>query len=222
MIALLIGAALAQATAQSAGAEPAVSVTAAEGRLRASQIALVPASRDTVVATMPEGAGEVAMSEATRLDLVRNRYPGARYRLRHDGPVRIVRHAPPLVSALGADCAATRTSIPAGAFLAADELGPVRCERRAAGGWLGYDAVARSYFATREIPAGTYLGRVSAALRPAAIEGAELLYRTSEGPVTIEREVVALQSSRAGRRVFVRTEDGKVLSAALAGAEESE
>ena len=56
---------------------------------------------------------------------------------------------------------------------------------------------------------------------PAAREGAEVLYRTSEGPVTVEREVVALQSGRAGQRVFVRTEEGKVLTATVAGPEDA-
>ena len=90
MISLLIGAALAQATVPSGNAEPAVSIAARGGQLRASQIAAVPAPRDAVIATLPEGADEVAMDEATRLGLIRNRYPGAHYRLRHDGEVRIV------------------------------------------------------------------------------------------------------------------------------------
>lgn len=222
MIALLIGAALAHATAQSDSAEPVVSIAAADGQVRASQIAAVPARRDTVIATLPEGAGEVAMSEATRLELIRNRYPGTRYRLRHGGPVRIVREAASVVADAGAGCAAARTSVEAGAYFAAGDLAAVPCQRETAGGWLGYDVAARSFFARRPIPAGAYLGRVSASPLPTATEGTALLYRTGEGPVAVEREVIALQSGRAGRPVFVRTQDGKVLSATLAGAEEPE
>jgi flagella basal body P-ring formation protein FlgA len=63
---------------------------------------------------------------------------------------------------------------------------------------------------------------VSESPRPSATEGTALVYRTREGPVMVEREVVALQSGRAGRPVFVRTKEGKVLSATLAGTEEPE
>jgi hypothetical protein len=220
MIALLIAAALGHATAQPASTGPVVSISAAGGQLRASQIAVVPTDHDAVIATMPEGAAEVAMSEATRLGLIRNRFPGARYRLRHDGPVRIVREV--AAADATAECAAARASVAVGAYLAAEDLRSVPCQREATGGWLGYDVAARSYFARRPIPVGTYLGRIAAGASPSAAAGAGLVYRTSEGPVTVEREVVAVQSARAGRPVFVRTEEGKVLSATLADAEEAE
>lgn len=225
MIALLIGAALAHGTVPSGSAAPTASIFARDGQVMASQVATVPSHRDAVVATLPEAAAEVALSEAIRLDLIRNRYPGARYELRHHGPLRVVREASVAVAVVVAvaGCAAARTSISAGAYLSGDDLARARCQREAAGGWLGYDVGARSFFARRPIPAGTYLGRVTARPRPpSATEGAALVYRTSEGPVVVEREVVALQSGRAGRPVFVRTEEGKVLSATLAGAEESE
>jgi flagella basal body P-ring formation protein FlgA len=219
MIVPLIAAALAHATAPAGSAPAAVPITAADGQLRASQIAHVPPLRDTVIATLPEGAGKVTMSEAARLGLIRNRFPGARYRLRQLGEVLVVRDT----VAVDADaaCAVSRTPIAAGAYLASDDLGRVACRAEATGGWLGYDAGARSFFARREIPAETYLGRASAGAVPAAREGAELVYRTSEGPVTVEREVVALQSGRVGQPVFVRTEEGKVLSATLSGAEDA-
>lgn len=221
MIALLIGAALSHATAPSHSVEPVESIAARDGQVLASQIAEVPAGRDAVIATLPDGAGEVAWSEVARTDLIRNRYPGARYRLRHDGPVRILREA-----AVEADpeaaCTGATASIPAGAYLTTGDVGPAHCQREAAGGWLGYDVAARSYFARRPIPAGTYLGRLSVSPFRSVAEGSRLVYRTTEGPVAVEREVVALQSGIDGRAVFVRTEEGKVLAAPLTLAEESE
>lgn len=221
MIVPLIGAILVHATAPAGSAPVAMSITAADGQLHASQIAVVPPQRDTVIASLPEGAGEVTMSEATRLGLVRNRFPGAGYRLRHEGDVRVIREAAAAAVDTEAVCVVSRTAIAAGAYLASGDLGSVRCRNDATGGWLEYDAGARSYFARREIPEGTYLGRASANAVPAARKGAEVLYRTGEGPVTVEREVVALQSGRAGQPVFVRTEEGKVLTATVAGAEEA-
>jgi len=220
VVPLLIGAALAHATAPSGSAEPSASITAPGGQVRASQIAMLPAARDTIVATLPEGAGEVTMTADARLALIRNRYPGAAYRLRHDGPVRVLREA--VAPETSAECAASRAEIPAGAYLSEDDLAPVRCQDGATGGWLGYDPAARGFFARVALRAGTYLGRVPVNPQPSATEGRQLVYRTSEGPVMVEREVVALQSGRAGRPVFVRTEEGKVLAATVAGAEDGE
>jgi flagella basal body P-ring formation protein FlgA len=184
----------------------------------ASQIAAVPASRDIVIATLPQGAAEVTINEGTRLELIHNRYPGAPYQLRHDGSVRFVREAAASV-AERADCAAARRPLAPGDYLAPGDLARVRCQQQVGSGWLRYDAGARSYFARQAIPAGSYLGRVSTNQAIVTSEGATLFYRTSEGPVVIEREVVALQPGHAGNAVFVRTEEGKVLSAPLAGEE---
>ncbi len=217
MALLLISAALVHAAVPLSDAGPVV--VAVGGKVRASQIGAVPAQRDAVVATMPEGASEVAMSEASRLLLIRNRYPGARYRLRHDGPLRIVRDA---AAEASAQCVVTRAPISAGAYLTKDDLGAARCRREAAGGLVSYDVAARSYFARQPIPTGTYLGRMPADPPSSAAEGTELVYRTKEGPIIVERDVIALQSGRAGRSIFVRTNEGKVLSATLAGVDETE
>lgn len=45
-------------------------------------------------------------------------------------------------------------------------------------------------------------------------------FRTSEGPVSIEREVVTLQPGRPGGRVFARTRDDQVMAARLDHVEE--
>lgn len=52
---------------------------------------------------------------------------------------------------------------------------------------------------------------------PAIQAGDPLTVRIDVGPVTVERDVRALQSGRAGQTVFVRTPEGVVLRARLAG-----
>lgn len=51
---------------------------------------------------------------------------------------------------------------------------------------------------------------------PAVRAGDPLTVRVDIGPVTVEREVRALQSGRSGQTVFVRTPEGTVLRAHLA------
>ena len=43
-----------------------------------------------------------------------------------------------------------------------------------------------------------------------------MLLRTTVGPVTVERAVTSLQPGRHGKRLFVRTDDGKLLASTLA------
>lgn len=53
---------------------------------------------------------------------------------------------------------------------------------------------------------------------PAVRYGEPLTLRSRIGPVTVEREVVALQDGMAGHRVFVRDREGHVSSLQLASA----
>ncbi len=71
--------------------------------------------------------------------------------------------------------------------------------------------------AAEAIAAGTYLGRVAPLRRASVVKGAELVLRSSAGPVVIERRVTAMQPGRAGGRIFVRDADGQVFAAPLAG-----
>lgn len=54
---------------------------------------------------------------------------------------------------------------------------------------------------------------------PDISRGDALTIRVAIGPVVVEREVHALQSGRRGRPVFVRTAEGRVLSARVADGE---
>jgi hypothetical protein len=68
-----------------------------------------------------------------------------------------------------------------------------------------------------ETPAESPVAAAPAA--PAVQAGDRLTVRVNVGPVTVEREVRALQPAAAGAEVFVRTPEGAVLRARLADAQ---
>jgi hypothetical protein len=201
-------------------ASPYPAVAAIGGELRASQIADVPRERDAVLAKLPDGVREVILPADERLTLLRNRYPGGRYSLRHGGTLRVLRQPVHRQTGEQPACAASSRDIPAGGYVDSTALAGVPCRDGRDGTWLSYDDDAGAFRAIRAIPRGTYLGRLAGTGAPPAVSGEPLIYQSREGPVTIEREVVALQTGRAGRRLFVRTPDGTVLEATLAGKEQ--
>lgn len=67
-----------------------------------------------------------------------------------------------------------------------------------------------------EAPAPSAVSEALPPVAPAVRAGDPLTVRVAIGPVTVEREVHALQSGRAGQAVFVRTPEGVVLRAQLA------
>lgn len=91
----------------------------------------------------------------------------------------------------------------------------VRLVRRAVpGGRLDASRVPAIVRFERSAPAVAHpTGALTAA--PAVKPGEKLHVATRVGPVSIEREVLALQQGRPGRRMFVRAVDGTVFAAAL-------
>lgn len=69
----------------------------------------------------------------------------------------------------------------------------------------------------QEAPAQS--ARTASPHEPDISRGDALTIRVAIGPVVVEREVHALQSGRRGRPIFVRTAEGRVLSARVAGGE---
>jgi hypothetical protein len=203
------------AAATAAPPPPLPAITVADGRVLARDIARVSPDGTAVVATLPTGSAQTELSEEQREALLRNRFPGGRFALRHSGTLRVVRAPAPRAAEPGT-CYAARADIPASTAIERALLAEVACTREAADGWLVHDAATRTLFARDDIPAGTYLGHVRPGSVGTVAAGAKLVFRTREGPVTIEREVVALQPARGGRPVFARTRDGEVLHSALA------
>ncbi|MES2442132.1 MAG: hypothetical protein V4574_04825 [Pseudomonadota bacterium] len=116
----------------------------------------------------------------------------------------------------GAGCFAAARDVPAGAPLAAADLTAVACRDDAARAPLRYDRAGGVPVTAAAIAQGTYLGHVVALAEGRVAKGESLTLRSTAGPVTIERAVVAMQPGRSGGRVFVRDAEGKVFAAPLA------
>jgi flagella basal body P-ring formation protein FlgA len=117
----------------------------------------------------------------------------------------------------GRECFALRQNLAEGSHVAGQDLLPVACRPGAQPPLpLRYDSAAGTPRSTAALPAGTYLGPLALRPEPVVEKGQKLTLAIAAGPVRIERTVEALQSSRSGRAIFVRTGDGQVVSAPLA------
>ena len=81
---------------------------------------------------------------------------------------------------------------------------------------LRVDRRTAAVVARTDLSAGTYLGRLSPAPPSSPRKGDALVLRAQLGPITVEREVTALQPGSAGGKLFVRDAEGQVTSALLA------
>ena len=120
------------------------------------------------------------------------------------------------IASLGPGCFAAARDLPAGASLAATDLAPVDCRADAPRAPLRYDRSGGVPVTAAAVAAGTYLGHVVPLAEGRVAKGEALTLRSTAGPVTIERAVVAMQPGRSGGRVFVRDSEGKVFAAPLA------
>ncbi len=116
----------------------------------------------------------------------------------------------------GAGCFAAARDVPAGVALAPADLVPVACRGAAPRAPLRYDRSRGVPVTIAAVTAGTYLGHILPVTVARIARGDTLTLRSSAGPVTIERAVVAMQPGRSGGRVFVRDSEGKVFAAPLA------
>lgn len=184
-----------------------------DGRdIRAGDIATgVPS--EPVVARIPNGEVTVELSEAVRRRLIVNRFPGVAFSLRESGAllVRARRPNPPVK----AKCLRSTHAIAAGQHLTNADAEPIPCDPTQPKATLRFDRQLGAVIAADPVAAGEILGAVRLASTAFVPAGTGMHYRTAEGPVTIEREVVTLQPGRAGRSVFARTIDGQVISAPL-------
>ncbi len=81
---------------------------------------------------------------------------------------------------------------------------------------LRFDRVDHVIVVGEALQAGDYLGPVAPLPSQAVVRGMPLVVRSSAGPAVIERAVTAMQSGRAGQRIFVRDATGTIFSAPLA------
>lgn len=110
--------------------------------------------------------------------------------------------------------------------LAAGEIADLRtfettpCSGDAMAPAFRYDAAAQSVRVARSVAAGEVVQQYSNFDRSAVAPRARLHLVVLAGGVRIERDVDALQAARPGQRLFVRTNDGAVLSVTYGGAEQ--
>lgn len=168
-----------------------------------------------VLVDFPDGKRALTVTSAEQARLLRNRYPGLNLTSKFGGPVRFIWAPSSARAGKPTVCFATRHTIPAGRYLIADDAAPVPCDPAASRAKLSYDRKAGAVFAGSELTAFTYLGSVSLPGAAPLKAGSKLVLRTVSGPVTIDRTVQALQPARPGSRLFVRTNDGEILSRRL-------
>lgn len=182
--------------------------------VRVGDVAIVARGRDLPILRLASGAQGVTLDQPTLRVLVANRLPGTRFMLRGSVSMRFVRGqggAP-----APGNCLVARTTVPAGVRIDAELVERARCTGAVtSAASVGYDRATRTPFARKEIAAGANLGPLRIGAAASVPTGQAMTLRTSVGPVTIERQVVSLQPARAGRRAFVRTDDGSVMSARM-------
>jgi hypothetical protein len=205
------------------GLTPAAEVALGDRLIRLGDVAdlsaLDPSARSRlaprVLAVIPAGRSGIALSRDALGALVRRSVPGLSVRIGAGSAPLVFRVAASAAERPGTGCAELARPLAAGAPLSAGDLSPVECREAAAPG-LRFDRLDRVARAERDLAAGTYLGRISAAPAVAVDKGAKLILVATAGPVRVSREVVALQAGRSGGRVFVRDSEGNVTSAPLA------
>jgi flagella basal body P-ring formation protein FlgA len=209
------------------GLVPAAEVTLSSRQIRLGDVAdlsaLEPSARSRlaprVLATIPAGRSGITLSREAVRALLRRNVPGLGVRTEAEETSLVFRVAANADAPTRGDCAELARPLAEGAALSDRDLAPVPCADGAPAPALRFDRLDRVARADRDLAAGTYLGRLTAAPAVAVDKGDKLTLVSTAGPVRITREVVALQAGRPGGRLFVRDSEGNVTSAPLAADE---
>jgi flagella basal body P-ring formation protein FlgA len=84
---------------------------------------------------------------------------------------------------------------------------------------LRYDAARGTLSASRDIAAGEVVAAPPSSLLPDVRPGDRLTLIARAGTAIVERQVTAAQPGHYGRRIFVRTGDGRLVAASFAGSD---
>jgi hypothetical protein len=109
-------------------------------------------------------------------------------------------------------CARMRVSAAAGQGLTRSDLDTAACGQAPVGAWR-YDPASATIRATRDLRAGEVVRAPPRTLLSSIRVGQPIHLSVTFGAVTVEREVQAAQSARAGGALFVRGADGLVFAA---------
>jgi len=213
---------------------PALACAALPGHAVAAERVVLPAREITVadlaaldqtqrarlgslaIATIPVGRSHLELDAITRAKLLRRRVPGQDLHLRHGGKVRFEVPGPRDAGRGARPCLMLRHDLAAGDYLQPEAMAPAPCRAHAARLPLLFDRRVNALRLSAPLAAGTYLGPLAMRGGPIIGAGTELRHVAHQGPVTIERRVNALQPSRMGRAIFVRTHDGAIFASRLA------
>ncbi len=213
---------------------PALACAALPGHAAAAERVVLPAREITVadlamldqtqrarlgslaIAAIPAGKSHLELDAATRARLLRRRVPGQDLRLRHGGKVRFEVPEPREAGRGARPCIMLRRALDAGDYLQPEAVAPVPCRDHAEALPLLFDRRVNALRLSSPLAAGAYLGSLAVRGGPIIGAGTELRHVTRQGPVAIERTVNALQPSRMGQAIFVRTQDGAIFASRLA------
>lgn len=172
------------------------------------------ASAADVVLRVPDGG--IVLSAAAVANLLRRRVPGAVIDVPNPDATIVFasKETQRLPSVSTRRCFRAQRPLAGNVVLTNGDLERAPCTGSAIAA-VRYDRAKRDLRTTAPVAEGTYLGPIGAADGADVAPGTGLTLRAEVGPALIERSVVALQSGHSGRRLFVKTADGSVLSVPL-------
>jgi hypothetical protein len=219
----MVTAALLVGSAPVATVHPAGQVDLAARTIRVADIALLsgadPAARSTlgrhIVAALPAGRNSMSLTRTQLAGLLRRSLPSLVVRGGSDEVVRLSFAAS--ASAAGR-CFELSQAVVRGAALTLEDVASTPCDPHRAAAAIRFDREGAAVRAGGDLAEGSYLGRVELPAEHGVEAGDRLTLTSVVGPVRIDRDVVALQSGRRGRGLFVRDSDGQAIAAPLADA----
>jgi hypothetical protein len=172
------------------------------------------AAGEIVIARVPHGSPKT-ISRAELVQLIRRAIPGIEIEGTSDGVISLgssVNEAPMEAR----QCFEAAEAISARAPITIPNVRAVACSSARAAAAVVRDSNRGVATAAAAIRTGDYLGEVLFAKAPLVSRGDKLTLVSTAGPVTITRQVRAVQTaSTSQRRLFVRTSDGEVFAAPL-------
>ncbi|MGQ7829970.1 hypothetical protein [Altererythrobacter sp. Z27] len=181
--------------------------------IRVGDVAQAPGYESEVLGMLSQQRTSLELDEGTVRRMLRNRFPALQFVLRFNGRVRLSR--PALRTVHRGNCYAALIDLPAGEPITISNAAAVECPSGKVAAALGYDAASSSTFAREFIPAGANLGALRLNQGEVVPEGKAITLRYAAGPVIVERKVTMLQPGVRGGRVFVKTDDGEVITTRL-------
>lgn len=168
-----------------------------------------------ILSTLPRNSKSVTLSLEDRLLILRKKFPTHNFSLRHRENVAFSVTPKVVLKTPKYDCFKAKSQIIAGTVIILDLVQNTDCQADKTVSSIKFDREARITVAYETLDAGAYLGRLYLHDKETIQKGSNLTFITEDGPVIIQRKVTALQSSQIGKKIFVKTNDGKIISSVL-------